>query len=167
MTHTGLWAAFYLQHTAVGSGAMNNLESVANGAETFLTIRILIFSVGNGATNVHPWFWQRRNKPSTMLTTALWCLTIKVLLTFNIIFLSTFPAFFVVFLLSVLHVYIISYIVCLCKLKGGRTGLAALQREWGYSSLSQRRDEFHSRVGIRFWIANSRTIWSVTGGFLS
>jgi hypothetical protein len=46
------------------------LEPVANGAEKFFTILMLLFSVGNGAIKA-PQYWQQRNERSTMLATEI------------------------------------------------------------------------------------------------
>ncbi len=56
MAHTGLSAAFYLLHTSVGDSAMNKFET----CREVNTIRILIFSVDNGAMNA-PQCWQLRD----------------------------------------------------------------------------------------------------------
>jgi hypothetical protein len=68
MTHTELSAAFYLLHTAVGSGAMNKLGICYQQRNGHFKPKNMLFSAGNSAMNA-PRYWQRRNERSMMLAT--------------------------------------------------------------------------------------------------
>ena len=71
MAHTALSAAFYSLHTAVGNGARNKFWICFQTRKEHFKLRMLLFSVGNGAMNAtrnRQW----RNECFAMLATAWW-----------------------------------------------------------------------------------------------
>jgi hypothetical protein len=59
----------------VGNGAMHKFGNCFQWRGKLFIFKMLFFSIGNGAMNP-PQYWQRRTKPSSLLTTALICLLI-------------------------------------------------------------------------------------------
>ncbi len=64
--YTDLSTAFYLLHTAIGNGAMNKFGNCSQWRSELLILRMLLFSVCNGAMYA-PRYWQRCNERSTLL----------------------------------------------------------------------------------------------------
>ncbi len=110
-------AAFYSLHTSVGNGAMNKFGICFQWRHEHFKPRMLLFSVGNDAMNalqilataqrVSRRHWLGCNIVCSGFTNCKWKMTIEMFY-WRSLFLSTFPAFLTVFLLSVLHLCILS-----------------------------------------------------------